>query len=206
MTGQIIVRGYHGTTRQRVASILKDGFEPSTSEHSWLGQGRYFFQDAPIHAYNWARNLLKRASRRGEGEPVVLSVDLDISQCMDLTDGLHWLLLRDIVRLTGTGSRSQLSPLALYLDGAFIDKKQIGFNYEDFVLMEAAIETLRQNRASQGLGLTAVRAAFIEGSPVHPNSWLFTQSCVAVSVIDPAAIVNAPVEVDMASILGTKGS
>lgn len=44
-----IVCGYHGTTLARADAILENGqFQLSQNPWDWLGDGVYFWQDAPI--------------------------------------------------------------------------------------------------------------------------------------------------------------
>ncbi|HEU0302829.1 MAG TPA: hypothetical protein VFR37_25430 [Longimicrobium sp.] len=42
--------GFRGTSVQPARRILSTGFEPSRNEYDWLGDGAYFFQDAPARA------------------------------------------------------------------------------------------------------------------------------------------------------------
>jgi hypothetical protein len=42
--------GYHGTNVQAAQRILSSGFQVSRNEYDWLGDGAYFFQDAPARA------------------------------------------------------------------------------------------------------------------------------------------------------------
>jgi hypothetical protein len=50
----IQVFGYHGTSRQKANAILSQGFRVSDNDYDWLGEGVYFFQDAPYRAMQWA--------------------------------------------------------------------------------------------------------------------------------------------------------
>ena len=45
--------GYHGTSKPNAASILSDGFLPSTKDNEWLGNGIYFFSSIETAMY-WA--------------------------------------------------------------------------------------------------------------------------------------------------------
>ena len=55
MAGTPEAYGYHGTTAQDAQAILQSGFRPSTNRYDWLGDGVYFWQDAPARAWEWAR-------------------------------------------------------------------------------------------------------------------------------------------------------
>jgi hypothetical protein len=55
MNGSIQVLGYHGTSRENAIRILNNGFRVSSNDYDWLGEGVYFFQDAPMRALQWAK-------------------------------------------------------------------------------------------------------------------------------------------------------
>ena len=66
------VTGFHGTSRASAGSILANGFDLSRNEYDWLGEGVYFFQDAPQRALDWARERFGR-----EAAVVMAMIDLD---------------------------------------------------------------------------------------------------------------------------------
>ena len=37
--------------------IIESGFKPSNNDYDWLGEGVYFWQDAPIRAKQWAQSV-----------------------------------------------------------------------------------------------------------------------------------------------------
>ena len=45
------VYGFHGTSIDAAEVILREGFRPSRNAYDWLGDGIYFFQDAPLRAF-----------------------------------------------------------------------------------------------------------------------------------------------------------
>src|SRR5438132_13919141 len=76
------IRGYHGTSTEGAASILREGFRVSRNPYDWLGDGVYFWQDAPRRAWEWA------AERYGERAAVVGAL-IRPDGCMDLLD-IYW--------------------------------------------------------------------------------------------------------------------
>jgi hypothetical protein len=70
------VHGYHGTTRAEAEQIIASGFRESSD---WLGQGVYFFMDAPGLARSWAEH-------RTPESPCVLQARIDLQDCFDLLD------------------------------------------------------------------------------------------------------------------------
>ncbi|MGZ5440647.1 MAG: hypothetical protein ACXW5U_06855 [Thermoanaerobaculia bacterium] len=166
-----VVYGYHGTSKEQAFQIKKDGFQPSANKYDWLGDGTYFWQDAPSRAREWAQKHYPAAGAV-VGARLTLSSD-----CMDLLDidwfgqleQAHALLLAEASR-TGTHVPQQsASSLAHRLDSAVI-------NYSTKVA------------ASKGLKVTAVRAAFTEGTVVYPNSAIFNRAHVQICVIDNTVV------------------
>ena len=45
------VYGYHGTTKDVALEIKRNGFRASENAYDWLGDGVYFWQDAPSRAW-----------------------------------------------------------------------------------------------------------------------------------------------------------
>jgi hypothetical protein len=80
VTPPTVVVGYHGTTEQKAAEILANGFELSRNPHDWLGDGVYYFELAPTRAADFA---LKKY--RGD-RPCVLESRILLADCLDLTD------------------------------------------------------------------------------------------------------------------------
>src|SRR5438445_9476736 len=67
--------GYHGTTVESARTIMREGFEHSREGYDWLGDGIYFWQDAPERAWEWARNL----SRRRHQKPAMIGARIHFS-------------------------------------------------------------------------------------------------------------------------------
>lgn len=63
--------GFHGTSAGAAQRILSTGFEISRNEYDWLGDGAYFFQDAPVRALEWAR-------QRFGDDAAVLGAEIDL--------------------------------------------------------------------------------------------------------------------------------
>jgi hypothetical protein len=158
------VHGYHGTKKECVGSILSGGFRPSRNEYDWLGDGVYFFQDAPTRAWEWA------TSEFGNEAAVVGSL-IRLEGCMDLLD-IEWFsaLAHAYDRVLDQMRRAGLA-LPVQTSGAHrLDRAVINY----------AVGAL----AESGTIIKTVRAAFDEGAPAFPGSALFDRSHVQVSVRD----------------------
>lgn len=77
---------YHGTTSDAAPKIIKEGLRLSRGAGHWLGDGCYLSPD-PTFSLIFSED---RASRLREStgrhvEPVLLAVDVDMTDCFDLT-------------------------------------------------------------------------------------------------------------------------
>ncbi|MBB3904136.1 hypothetical protein [Methylobacterium brachythecii] len=131
-----------------------------------------------------------RASRGNEGGPAVLAVDIDLSRCLDLASGAYWSFVKQAANQYRAPKR-QLGPLSIYLDAGISNKVALGRNFEDCDIMNAVVESLKRRMQSLGGDITTVRSAFIEGTPMHETSWLFSNSCIMLSVLEKKAFVSA---------------
>lgn len=180
------VIGFHGTTEQGRLEIEKDGIVTKSRLNrrpKWLGVGFYLFQDAPEAAKLWASEIGQRRGQR----PAVLKATIDLRDCVDLTDVGYWKLFRDNQHKFGKPPRGQLGPEALFrcLDEA--ERKELYANYEDDHYITAFAAVLEKD----GHVVRSIRAAFIEGSPIHSRSWLFDRSHVAICVRSADVIEHA---------------
>lgn len=188
----MVVDGYHGTTRGRAENIVRTDMRESQRKGLWLGLGRYFFQDAKYLALNWAN---KEIRRQGLSEaPAVVHARIDLSHCIDLVDNIFWNRVKEVYEdmrdhlstsgVTQLGFEANLRPLSPD------ERRILGRNLVDAEVMTAARQSIVQDYRARGVEITAVRAAFAEGSPAHPTSWLFDESNVMLCVIDPHALVS----------------
>ena len=178
----MIVRAYHGTTVSMASRIRQEGFldRRIRPRPRWLGPGLYFYQEAKLHAIKWAQYL---AAKRGEGIAIV-TADIDLSDAIDLLDSTHWDDVRRIIAGITPPAKNQLGPEALFRYLSKTEKESLYHNHED----DHYFTHIRQAYIADGQKVTAIRAAFIEGSPIHPRSWLFDLSHVQICVKKPEIV------------------
>ena len=83
-----IVVGYHGTSADRAESVLSSGgFVPSRNDYDWLGHGIYFWEHAPLRAWQWA-------TRKYGKDAAVLECNIVLGYCLDLSDIRYTSALR----------------------------------------------------------------------------------------------------------------
>ena len=165
-----IAIGYHGTRSEWADIIERDGFQVSKNPYDWLGDGVYFFQDAPNRASQWAHD------HYGD-DGVVLVAEIRLEHCMDLLD-VSW---NGVLSDTYDSYRERVRQLGYSLPtqsgGAHrLDREVI--NYTVGILGEA------------GTRVDCVRAAFREGEPVYPDSALYNLAHIQIAVRNPAACIQ----------------
>lgn len=81
------IRVYHGTTSDVVRQILKEGLRPSRGAGHWLGDGCIYLSDDPDFSLIFSADRARRIqeSTGNHVEPVLLTADVDMTDCFDLT-------------------------------------------------------------------------------------------------------------------------
>lgn len=176
--GEIEVFGFHGTSAGAVRSIITEGFRGSSKEWDWLGDGIYFWQDAPERAWEWgSKNRGYGSDAAVIGARIKLRVESESGKrmCIDLLD-IGWNV-----------------PLRNMYD--FLDKKckssgeRLPTNHgQSHELDRLVINNLVMMLLDNGVKIEAVRGAFQEGDPTFKGSRLSDKSHVQIAVRDPAII------------------
>jgi hypothetical protein len=171
MTDLLEIYGYHGTSQTQALSILENGFRASDNDYDWLGTGIYFFQDAPTRAKQWA-------IEQHPDNPAVIRAKIELENCIDLLD-INWVPPLKIIYNSFVEQRIRANlPLpkqnpskskAHRLDCAF-------FNFASQVL------------SSRGKTLAIIRAVFVEGESIFPDSAIFDLAHVQVVIKDRSLI------------------
>ena len=164
------VFSYHGTSVTAAERIMSSGFQPSTKEWDWLGDGAYFFQDAPMRAWVWAREQYP-------AEPAVLCAEIVLERCIDLLD-IPWA---SVIRAAHERFRQE----EMMLGHRPLRQDPLRGNRQlDRDVVNYAVGLLRL--AGEEIG--AVRATFQEGEPLYPFSALYERSHIQVAVRDMSLI------------------
>jgi hypothetical protein len=169
MPSEMVV-GHHGTSRQIASQVLSRGFLTSKNAYDWLGDGVYFWQNAPLRALNWA-------TRTFAADGVVIEADIEVSGFINLldTEWMSWLAEVHDQYLFEVKKKGQTPPLQTERAHR-LDREVINFG----------IEILEEN----GHSVRGVIGSFREGRPVFPNSALYSESHVQIAVRDLSLITN----------------
>jgi hypothetical protein len=171
MNNPLEIYGYHGTSQTKAASILVDAFRLSDNNYDWLGTRIYFFQDAPLRAKQWATQQYPR-------KLAVICAHLRLDNCIDLFDVGWQPFLKEVYNSFVDEYLSDGQPLptqnpesskAHRLDCAFL-------NYSVNFLSKS------------GQTLESIRASFMEGERLFPDSAIFDLAHVQVVIRNPTLI------------------
>jgi hypothetical protein len=166
--------GYHGTSRSVAQVVLRDGFRVSRNVYDWLGDGVYFFQDAPNRAREWA------AQRHGSDGVVIRSV-IRLDDCLDLLD-IQWN--------TFLGAAYTSFVDSYRASGRSLPRQTAGAHRLDREVVNHAVALL----AGQGsMTVRAVRGVFAEGVPVFPDSAILSRAHVQIAVRDASLIESSEI-------------
>ena len=160
--------GYHGTSEDAAADVLSVGFVASENDYDWLGQGVYFFQDAPRRALAWATER--------HPKPAVMRSEISLAACMDLLD-VEWFSLLNEAH---DGYIDRCKRL-----GMPVPRQSFGAHRLDSAVINYAADLSELD----GKIIETVRGAFTEGRPAFPDSALFDLSHVQIAVRDVTAIL-----------------
>lgn len=214
---KLIARGFHGTTLVAARSILNGRFEQEVRDWHWLGQGVYFWQDAEMRAWEWAVHVANEKITRAEEEgiplpigddvkPAVISADIHLNNCFDLLDIDDWPYLEtawDKIHLDHEIKNElhlleQIGPLeALNRTSG----KRYGNNRGDYRAMNMALQLRKE---AKGIPVATARGAFMEGTALFNDSWLFDRSHIQIAVVNPMAIPDVVRNVKIVSSMRLK--
>ena len=165
-----VVVGFHGTSDERAETILRDGeFIPSKNDYDWIGHGIYFWEYAPLRAWQWARNKYRDRA-------AVIEATIEPGACLDLTDIRYTSALRlSYQNLREAFLKSDKSLPVNRNKARFLDCLVINY-FGTYIVPEC--ET--------------VRAPFLEGDPIYDGSMLLAQSHIQLVVRSSVSILSKP--------------
>lgn len=170
------VIGYHGCSEDLVDAVVagRKDLEPSNNNYDWLGTGRYFWEESPRRALEWARET-------GRTTPAVLGAVIDLGRCLDLTRQEHLDLVKSahsrLIHLLGQSDK----PLP----------RNSGREMKARKLDCAVINALHLIREEEGLEpFDTVRAFFVEGEPLYKDAGFRTLDHLQICVRDTRRIIG----------------
>jgi hypothetical protein len=155
-----IVTSYHGTNAVRAEEILRtQRIKPSENVWDWIGHGVYFWENAPLRAWQWAE-------KKYGDEAAVVVADVKLGVCLDLTDTRYTSILKF--------AHQRLVQLHA-ARGEVLPENRGKARYLDCLVVNYVAEQILRD-------VETVRATFLEGDPIYSGSAFFTQSHIQVCV------------------------
>jgi hypothetical protein len=176
------VVGFHGTSEARAEVIVCSGeFIPSKNEYDWLGHGIYFWEHAPLRAWQWARQKYRDRA-------AVVEATIELGTCLDLTDLRYTSALRLSYEMLREAFLRNKTPLPMNRNKARLLDCLVVNYLTSYILPEC--ET--------------VRAPFLEGDPIYEGSMLLNQSHVQLVARSSRCIITKPKRIDQEVIDGLR--
>jgi hypothetical protein len=179
MVSKSLILGYHGCDLSTAEWVVsgKEDLRKSTNAYDWLGNGTYFWEDSPDRALRWAKE-----NQSGKiNKPAVLGAVIDLGNCLNLIDTEHLALVRAAHdAYMNLCKKSGLTPAV-----------NAGDSMKARYLDQAVFETLHKLRdGDKEMPFDTVRAFFVEGDSLYPNSGLRAMDHIQVCVRNPGSIVG----------------
>lgn len=165
--------GYHGTTLESAQSIVENGFELRPKPWDWLGDGVYFWQDAPRRASLWGEEWTSKGAEVPEVS--VVKARLRLEDCLDLLD-VAW---NDAIIRYVKSFRERLRR-----DGTNLKNHSDGRHLLDAAFFNFLVEELEHD----GIKIRSVRAAIAEGESMLEGSPIRYRSHVQIAIRDVSLI------------------
>lgn len=163
------VFGYHGCKKSVADAVLRgrDVMLSSNNDYDWLGTGIYFWEEAPVRAYEWA-------CRQHPEEPAVIGAKIRLGRCLNLMDVAAFSSLRDtydVLKKTGV-------PLPR--------------NGKHYHRLDCLVINTATSFAEKELDLPydTVRCPFPEGEPIFAGSTILDHSHIQIAVRNSRALVE----------------
>jgi hypothetical protein len=179
------VLGFHGTdseTAQKILSSSTSHLRSSTNGWDWLGEGIYFWENDPERAASFARERFRWKGIRDKKVAVVGAV-IDLGLCLNLFDQPALVEMK-----------AAYDSLASDFDVMGQDLPKNKGHSADLVerYLDQAVMThlhaLRRALPEEFEPYQTVRAGFLEGAELYPNTAFRTKNHIQIAVMDKNCI------------------
>ena len=153
--------------------ILSGESELKSSSHSWewLGDGVYFWENAPERALRWA-------IEREKEDPTVIGAIIQVGRCLNMMDKSSNLpVIQAYERVKELFDANRI-PLA---------ENKGKFHYRDAIVLNYVHRIAEVNKAPYD----TVRAAYIEGDPLFEGTEIRSDTHIQICVRDPKKSIVA---------------
>jgi hypothetical protein len=183
------ILGFDGCDAQVAQAVLagESQLKPSKNTYDWLGEGVYFWEQNPLRALEFAREMMSVNTPSGQPrikKPAVIGAVIDLGICLNLLDS----------KFLKTVSQAHASLLKLYeangknppVNKQLRNSTDLIFRYLDCDV----IEMIHENRRSTPTlpAFDTVRAVFVEGKPLYENAGFHEKNHIQICVRNPTSI------------------
>ncbi len=174
------VLGFHGCDRETAERVVGGGapIKPSRNNYDWLGHGVYFWENDPLRAKQWAQWQAERARAKGKVfVPAVVGATIDLGVCLNLLDATSNRLLESGYRFLKRAQARLGLPMPANHDAPGNTDRLL--RRLDCAVINSLHDLIEQQG---GEPFDSVRAAFLEGKPVYPDSTFRRKNHVQICV------------------------
>ena len=166
--------GYHGCDRELAEAVLTGNSTliPSKNGYDWLGDGVYFWENAPKRALEWAKACASnpKLTKGRIKEPFVLGAIVDLGLCLNLTDMSHIEVLQAAYDFVKAVFESE---------GKSLPKNTEHCRMLDYLVINAVADASIRRQYGN---FDTIRGAFIEGKPIYSGAKIFDRTHIQVCV------------------------
>ncbi len=155
-----LVYGYHGYVEERFSNYEMNRYHISTHNGNWLGDGLYFFQDAPLYAKGWAK-FITRKNLNSENKRIrfrVIKAKINLSRCLCFCGKPAQSLFLRIRKIYDHYQEEMNLTI----------ENQIAYHYLD----NSIVETICKIASDLGFEVKSVRGAFPAGKELFYSGLL----------------------------------
>ena len=169
----LTVLAFHGTSEKVAESVLsgKTELKVSANPWEWLGNGVYFWENAPERALRWA-------IERKKDKPTVIGAIIQVGRCLNLMDKSSNLPIIQAY---------ERSKELFAMKGLDLPANSGKFHYRDAIVLN----TLHSIADDNGIPYDTVRASYIEGDPLFEGTEIRSDTHIQICVRDPKKSIVA---------------
>ena len=180
------ILGFHGCDESLKKKLLtgETSLTPSNNAYDWLGSGIYFWENDPDRALSYAQTLKSHPIRNKKYEietPAVIGAIIDLGNCLNLFEEKNLLLVQEAYNF--------------FINFCETSNKEVPQNKlgPDLLLRNldcAVINTLHKLIVdkTEFPCFDSVRAPFLEGNDLYPNSGFKEKNHIQVCIRNPKCI------------------
>lgn len=166
--------GYHGCDFSLVRELLAGNAQLKLSHNSydWLGEGIYFWENAPFRAWEWAKECAAnpKMTKGKISTPGVVGAIIDLGNCLDLSDTRHL----DVVKA------SYKTVCETYEGMGRKMPENRGMSHKlDCIVINAVEEINRENGYPE---FDSIRCPYLEGESIYPGACFWDRTHIQICI------------------------